>query len=80
MFFLGNAFRQIRIVIGFVCVVAVHAQEPKPVNPLLAQARSAVEAGSFSNAEGCNLLNELATEYPRNPLYRNGAPECRAAH
>ena len=33
-----------------------------------------------NNAEGCNLLNELATEYPRNPLYRNGAPECRTAH
>jgi hypothetical protein len=33
-----------------------------------------------NNAEGCNLLNELATEYPRNPLYRNSAPECRGAH
>ena len=33
-----------------------------------------------NNAEGCNLLNELAMAYPRNPLYRNGAPECRAVH
>jgi tetratricopeptide (TPR) repeat protein len=38
--------------IGFVCVMAVHAQEPMPVNPLLARVRSAVEAGSFSSAEG----------------------------
>ena len=38
--------------IGFVCVMAVHAQEPTPVNPLLAQARSAVEAGSLPSAEG----------------------------
>jgi hypothetical protein len=29
-----------------------------------------------NNAEGCNLLNQLALEYPRNPLYRNSAPEC----
>jgi hypothetical protein len=33
-----------------------------------------------NNAEGCNLLNELAIAYPRNPLYRDSAPECRPAH
>jgi hypothetical protein len=41
-----------------VCVLAVgwsgceaRAQEPQPANTLLAQARSAVQAGSFSSAE-----------------------------
>jgi len=33
-----------------------------------------------NNAEGCNLLNQLAIEFPRNPLYRNSAPECGGAH
>jgi hypothetical protein len=33
-----------------------------------------------NNAEGCNLLNELAVSYPRNPLYRDSAPECRRPH
>jgi hypothetical protein len=33
-----------------------------------------------NNVEGCNLLNELAVEYPRNPLYRDSAPECRGPH
>jgi len=33
-----------------------------------------------NNAEGCNLLNELALSYPRNPLYRESAPECRGSH
>jgi hypothetical protein len=33
-----------------------------------------------NNAEGCNLLNDLAIEFPRNPLYRDSAPECRGAH
>ncbi len=43
----------------FVCVMAAgwngcqaRAQEPQPANALLAQARAAVQAGSFSNAEG----------------------------
>ena len=51
-------FRPSRIVIGIVCVMAVgwsgcevRAQEPQPADALLAQARSAVQAGSFSNAE-----------------------------
>jgi tetratricopeptide (TPR) repeat protein len=58
MLFHGNAFRQSRIVIGSVCVMAIgwigcqtRAQEPQPANTLLAQARSAVQAGSFSSAE-----------------------------
>lgn len=29
-----------------------------------------------NNTEGCSLLNELAVDYPRNPLYRTSAPEC----
>jgi hypothetical protein len=33
-----------------------------------------------NNTEGCNLLNELAVSYPRNPLYRDTAPECRGTH
>jgi hypothetical protein len=28
------------------------------------------------NAQGCDLLHQLAVEYPRNPLYRNNAPQC----
>ena len=30
-----------------------------------------------NNAQGCDLLHELAVAYPHNPLYRNNAPECR---
>jgi hypothetical protein len=30
-----------------------------------------------NNAQGCGLLHELAADYPRNPLYRNNASECR---
>lgn len=30
-----------------------------------------------NNTEGCDLLHQLAVAYPRNSLYRNGAPECR---
>ena len=29
-----------------------------------------------NNAQGCGLLHELAVAYPRNPLYRNNAPQC----
>jgi hypothetical protein len=29
------------------------------------------------NAQGCDLLHELAVAYPRNPLYRNKVSECR---
>jgi hypothetical protein len=28
------------------------------------------------DAKGCGLLHELAVAYPRNPLYRNNAPQC----
>jgi len=31
------------------------------------------------HAEGCDLLQQLAAEYPGNSLYRDGAPECREA-
>jgi hypothetical protein len=30
-----------------------------------------------NNTQGCDLLHQLAVAYPRNALYRNGAPECR---
>jgi hypothetical protein len=30
-----------------------------------------------NNTQGCGLLHQLAVDYPRNALYRNGAPECR---
>jgi hypothetical protein len=30
-----------------------------------------------NNSQGCDLLHQLAVAYPRNALYRNGAPECR---
>ena len=29
-----------------------------------------------NNAEGCDLLHQLAVAYPRNALYRDSAPEC----
>ena len=29
-----------------------------------------------NNTQGCDLLRELATAYPRNALYRDSAPEC----
>jgi hypothetical protein len=29
-----------------------------------------------NDAQGCQLLHELAVAYPRNPLYRNNAPQC----
>ncbi len=31
------------------------------------------------NTHGCNLLNELASDYPRNPLYRNNVQQCDQA-
>jgi hypothetical protein len=31
------------------------------------------------DTEGCELLQQLATTYPGNPLYRNGAPECHGS-
>ncbi len=32
-----------------------------------------------NNTQGCDLLRELATAYPRNALYRDSAPECHGA-
>jgi hypothetical protein len=56
---------------------AAHGNLLKPFAKLLL----AVAALRDKNdAEGCGLLNELATEYPRNPLYRNSAPECHGSH
>ncbi len=33
-----------------------------------------------NNAQGCGLLREPSESYPRNPLYRDNAPQCKAAH
>jgi hypothetical protein len=30
-----------------------------------------------NNTQGCDILHELATTYPRNALYREAAPECK---
>jgi hypothetical protein len=32
-----------------------------------------------NDAQGCDLLHQLAVAYPRNPLYRNNIAECPAA-
>ena len=32
------------------------------------------------NTQGCDLLRELATAYPRNSLYRDSAPECHGSN
>jgi hypothetical protein len=32
-----------------------------------------------NNAEGCDLLHQLAVAYPRNALYRDNAPECHGS-
>ncbi len=53
---------------------AAHGNLLKPFAKLLL----AVAALRDKNdAEGCSLLHELAVDYPRNPLYRNNASECR---
>jgi hypothetical protein len=55
---------------------AAHGNLLKPFAKLLL----AVAALRDKNdAQGCGLLHELAVDYPRNPLYRNNAPQC-AAH
>jgi hypothetical protein len=52
---------------------AAHGNLLKPFAKLLL----AVAALRDKNdAQGCGLLHELAVDYPRNPLYRNNAPEC----
>jgi len=53
---------------------AAHGNLLKPFAKLLL----AVAALRDKNiAQGCGLLHELAVAYPRNPLYRNNASECR---
>ena len=54
---------------------AAHGNLLKPFAKLLL----AVAALRDKNdTQGCDLLHELAVTYPRNPLYRNNASECRA--
>ena len=53
---------------------AAHGDLLKPFAKLLL----AVAALRDKNTQqGCDLLHQLAIAYPRNALYRNGAPECR---
>jgi hypothetical protein len=55
---------------------AAHGNLLKPFAKLLL----AVAALRDKNhTQGCDLLNELAVSYPRNPLYSNNVPECRGA-
>jgi hypothetical protein len=55
---------------------AAHGNLLKPFAKLLL----AVAALRDKNdAQGCDLLHELAVAYPRNPLYRNNISECREA-
>ena len=56
---------------------AAHGNPLKPFAKLLLAVAALRDK---NNAEGCNLLNELAVSYPRNPLYRDSAPECRRPH
>jgi hypothetical protein len=52
---------------------AAHGNLLKPFAKLLL----AVAALRDNNdAQGCDLLHQLAVEYPRNPLYRNNAAQC----
>lgn len=52
---------------------AAHGDLLKPFAKLLL----AVAALRDKNdVQGCGLLHELAIAYPRNPLYRNNAPQC----
>jgi hypothetical protein len=52
---------------------AAHGDLLKPFAKLLL----AVAALRDNNtSQGCDLLHQLAVEYPRNPLYRNNAPQC----
>jgi hypothetical protein len=52
---------------------AAHGDLLKPFAKLLL----AVAALRDNNtAQGCDLLHQLAVDYPRNPLYRNNAPQC----
>jgi hypothetical protein len=53
---------------------AAHGDLLKPFAKLLLAVAALRDKDS---AQGCELLQQLATEYPGNPLYRDNAPECR---
>lgn len=54
---------------------AAHGDLLKPYAELLLAVASLRDNNS---AEGCGLLNKLATAYPRNPLYRQSGAHCPA--
>jgi hypothetical protein len=55
-------------------LTAAHGDLLKPFAKLLLAVAALREK---NNQQGCDLLHQLSIAYPRNALYRNGAPECR---
>ena len=55
-------------------LTAAHGDLLKPFAKLLLAVAALRDK---NNQQGCDLLHQLAVAYPRNALYRNGAPECR---
>jgi hypothetical protein len=56
---------------------ATHGDLLKPFAKLLLAVAALRDKNS---TQGCDLLHELAVSYPRNALYREAAPECKASH
>ena len=54
-------------------LTAAHGNLLKPFAKLLLAVAALRDK---DDAQGCSLLHELAVAYPRNPLYRNNAPQC----
>lgn len=54
-------------------LTAAHGDLLKPFAKLLLAVAALRDK---NNQQGCDLLHQLAIAYPRNALYRNGAPEC----
>ena len=54
-------------------LTAAHGNLLKPFAKLLLAVAALRDK---DDAQGCGLLHELAVAYPRNPLYRNNAPQC----
>jgi hypothetical protein len=53
---------------------AAHGNLLKPFAQLLLAVAALRDKNS---TQGCGILHQLAVAYPRNPLYRDSAPECR---
>ncbi len=54
-------------------LTAAHGNLLKPFAKLLLAVAALRDK---DDAQGCSLLHELSVSYPRNPLYRNNAPQC----